>query len=38
VREIRASSGSQREIAEEYGVSKSAIGAIQRRQSWRWVT
>ena len=35
VLEIRASSETQRVLAERYGVSKALVGRIKRRELWR---
>lgn len=35
VLEIRATGGLQREIAEQYGITQTAVSAIKRRAAWR---
>ena len=37
VRHIRLASGSQRAIAEQFGVSQQAVGKVKRGSTWSWV-
>lgn len=37
VREIRATSGKQRDVAKQFGVTQASISTIKRRESWRHI-